>query len=250
MKAIILAAGMGTRISKYIEEKPKCMVDIGGMTLLEYTIDLLHSRNIGDIVVCVGYQAEYIRSAVRDTSVKYVYNPFYDVTNGIASIWFARDFLDEAEETLIMSGDVYMEPEIIDALIAEKRSPVLLADSSRIIEADFRFHYENDILKKYGKDLSIEETTGECVGAAKLGRDFVGKYKAHMLEMIDHQVHSVWWESVMYDMIPETDIYVCDIAGSFWAEVDFIEDYKRILARRKENHLLDAIVGTEHEKKN
>lgn len=250
MKAIILAAGMGTRISKYIAEKPKCMVDVGGMSLLEYTINLLHSRNIQDIVVCVGYRADYIRSTVRDKTVKYVYNPFYDVTNGIASIWFAKDYLDPNEETIILSGDVYMEPEIIDVLIKEEKSPVLLADSSRIIEADFRFHYESGILKKYGKDLSIAETTGECVGVAKLGRDFIAKYKSHMLKMINNQIHSVWWESVMYDMIPETTIYVCDISGFFWAEVDFIEDYKRILARRRENYLLDAILRIEYEKKN
>lgn len=232
MRAIILAAGMGTRISKYIEEKPKCMVDIGGTTLLGYTITMLQKKGVSEITVCVGYRANDIIETVSALGVQFVYNPFYDVTNGIASIWFARDFIRDDDDLLIMSGDLYLEPEIVDELIAQKQSPVLLVDSTRIVDADYRFHYENGILMRHGKDLSIEDTTGENLGIAKLGKDFIPIYKAHMLEMINHQKHSVWWESVMYDMIPGQNIYVHDIAGKFWAEVDQIEDYRKILKHR------------------
>ena len=238
MKAIILAAGMGTRISKYIDERPKCMVDIGGQTLIEYTVNLLRRYGINEIVVAVGYKANAIMDLLKDSNVKFAYNPFYDVTNGIASMWFARDYLEAGEETIIMSGDVYLEAQIIEKLIKVKKDPVLLADSGRIIEADYRYQYENDILKKFGKDLSVAETTGECVGVAKLGADFVAHYKEHMIEMIHKQIHSVWWENVLYDLAATENIYIEDIAGSFWAEVDFIEDYKRILQHRKVNNLI------------
>lgn len=238
MKAIILAAGMGTRISRFIEERPKCMVDIGGTTLIEYTVDLLRKHGVDQIVVAVGYKAECIMNTLKDKNVEFAYNPFYDVTNGIASMWFAREYLDDSEDTIVMSGDVYLEPDIVETLIALDKNPVLLADSSRIIEADYRYYYENDILIKYGKDLSVAETTGECLGVAKLGAGFVGRYKEHMLEMINAQCHSVWWENVLYDLSAKENIYVHDVAGSFWAEVDFVEDYNRILSRRKEKNLL------------
>lgn len=231
MKAIVLAAGMGARISRYIEEKPKSMVDIGGITLLQYTINLLKSKGISDITICVGYKADYIKSVVDDGTVRFIYNPFYDVTNGIASIWFAREYLT-AEDTIIMSGDLYIESDILDELIEENNSPVLLVDSTRIVDADYRFHYENGILIRHGKDLSIADTTGENLGIAKLSAGFVPVYRDHMLEMINHQKHSVWWESVMYDMLPDTNIYVHDIAGKYWSEVDQIEDYRGILKHR------------------
>ena len=237
MKAIILAAGMGTRISRFIEERPKCMVDIGGETLIRYTVDLLRSKGVGEITVAVGYKAKTIQEELKDKQVKFAYNPFYDVTNGIASMWFARESLTY-EDTIVMSGDVYLEPEIIDRLISVREDPVLLADSSRIIEADYRYRFENGILKKYGKDLSVEETSGECLGVAKLGKDFVPVYKEHMLEMIDRQCHSVWWENVLYDLSGKMNVYVEDIAGAFWAEVDYVDDYKRILQHRKENGFL------------
>ncbi|MFQ8842778.1 MAG: NTP transferase domain-containing protein [Clostridium fessum] len=59
MKVLILAAGRGTRISRYLSGKPKCTVDIGGgQCLIEYTIDLLHSRGIQDIGIVLGYEAQ------------------------------------------------------------------------------------------------------------------------------------------------------------------------------------------------
>ena len=235
MRAIILAAGMGTRISKYIDEKPKCMVDIGGITLLEYTIDLLHNKGINDITICVGYKADFIENSINDKTVRFVCNPFYDVTNGIASIWFARDYIKDDEDLLIMSGDLYIESAIVDELISCDKSPVLLVDSSSVLDADYRFHYEDNILIRHGKDLTISDTTGENLGIAKLGKNFVKIYKNHMLEMIGQQKHSVWWESVMYDMLPITKIYVHDISGKFWSEVDQIEDYRKILKHRNIN---------------
>lgn len=231
MKAIILAAGMGTRISRFIEEKPKCMVDIGGITLLQYTIGMLRGKGINDITVCVGYEADYIKKGVSDDTIHFVYNPFYDITNGIASMWFAKDRLTP-EDTIIMSGDLYVESDTVDELIADTNSPVLLVDSTRTVDADYRFHFENGILMRHGKDLAIADTTGENLGMAKLSADFVPEYRRHMIDMINAQKHSVWWESVMYDMLPGTNIYVHDIAGKYWSEVDRIEDYHRILRHR------------------
>lgn len=238
MKAIILAAGMGTRISKFIDEKPKCMVDLGGKTLIEYTTELLKSKGIKDIVVVVGYKADVICDSLKNSGIHFVFNPFYDVTNGIASMWFARDYLTKGTETVVMSGDVYLEEEIIDKLLKCEKDPVLLADSSRIIEADYRYNYENGILKKFGKDLTVAETTGECLGVAKLGANFVAHYKEHMEDMIKRGIHSVWWENVLYDLAATENIYIEDVCGSFWAEVDYLEDYKRILNHRKMKGLI------------
>ena len=79
MKVLILAAGRGTRISRYLSGKPKCTVDIGGgQCLIEYTIDLLHSRGIQDIGIVLGYEAQVIREVLADKGVSFFYNPFYD----------------------------------------------------------------------------------------------------------------------------------------------------------------------------
>ena len=152
MKVLILAAGRGTRISRYLSGKPKCTVDIGGgQCLIEYTIDLLHSRGIQDIGIVLGYEAQVIREVLADKGVSFFYNPFYDVTNSIASAWFAKEFL-LGDDLLIMNGDVYLEEKLLDRILAQGRSPVMFADESRRETADYKFFYEDGILKKYGKE--------------------------------------------------------------------------------------------------
>ena len=72
MRALILAAGRGTRISRYLSGKPKCTVDIGnGLCLIRYTVELLKSRGISEIGIVLGYRAQVIRDVLKDCSVKF-----------------------------------------------------------------------------------------------------------------------------------------------------------------------------------
>lgn len=232
MKALLLAAGRGTRISRYLSGNPKCTVDIGNQRLIEYTMDLFHRKGITEIAMVLGYRAEVIRQIVEPYGVKCYYNPFYDVTNSIASAWFARDFLAGEGDTLIMNADVYMDEDLLDHVIACQISPVMFGDSSRKEEADYKFKYENGILQKYGKELTGEDITGEYIGIGKFSHEFMPTFLEKMDEMINTQQHSVWWENILYQMVGQRDVYVDEVNGKFWAEVDYIEDYERILNHR------------------
>lgn len=232
MKTLILAAGRGTRISRYLSGNPKCTVDIGGgKRLIEYTVDLLHSRGIREIGIVLGYKAQAIRDVLQDKAVTFYDNPFYDVTNSIASAWFAKDFIKD-DDLLIMNGDVYLEDRLLDLILAEQKSPVMFADESRKETADYKFYYENGILKKYGKELSGSDITGEYIGIGRFSKEFLPQFTARMEEMIAGQEHSVWWENVIYSLSEKRPVLVEDVSGLFWAEVDYIEDYERILEHR------------------
>ncbi len=247
MRALILAAGRGTRISRYLKGNPKCTVNVGAgasgaeLPLIVYTVDMLKRNGINDIALCVGYNRQAITSLLDGKGVKFFYNPFYDVTNSIASAWFAKDFFEE-EDTLIMNGDVYMEEKLLKSVISEKKSPILFSDETRKEEADYKFKYENGILLKYGKELEGDDITGEYVGIAKLGADYIPKFLAQLSKMIDEQKHGVWWENVLYELSSKSSVYVKDVNGEFWAEVDYIEDYKRILAHRGTKYVLEQLI--------
>lgn len=232
MKVLILAAGRGTRISRYLSGRPKCTVDIGGgQRLIEYTVDLLHSRGIEDIGIVLGYEAQVIKDVLSGKNISYFYNPFYDVTNSIASSWFAKEFLT-GDDIMIMNGDVYLEEKLLDLIISRKGSPLMFADESRRETADYKFFYENGILKKYGKELTGDDVTGEYIGIGRFSADFMPEFVSRMEEMIGHQEHGVWWENVVYSMVGQQPVYVENVSGHFWAEVDYIEDYERILEHR------------------
>jgi choline kinase len=231
MKAILLAAGRGTRISRLIDGKPKCTIPLGeATTLIEYTVDLLHRNGIGDLTLVLGYRGNPIREVLAGRGVRFVENPFYDVTNSIASLWFAREELAASSDSLIMNGDVFLSQPALDAVLDEDRSPVLFYDTTRRKEADYKFQCQGDRLVRYGKDLSLEETSGEYIGCARLSSACIGTFIARLDELIRTQHHSMWWEDVLYSLAAEKQILARDIAGAFWAEVDYIEDYERILA--------------------
>lgn len=237
MKALLMAAGRGTRISRYLNGNPKCTVDIRqGLPLIRYTINMLKKKGINEIMLVTGYRHEVIEKLLGD-DVLYTHNPFFDVTNSIASAWFAQDFIAD-DDMLIMNADVFCEEAAYDEMLKIRETPVMLMDTTRIEEADYKFFCENGNIKKYGKELTPEETTGEYVGIGFISRDFVPRFKERMNAMINRQQHDVWWENILYSMSDEIDLHAYDLAGKFWAEVDYIEDYERIKDFVKKNESL------------
>lgn len=240
MRVLLLAAGRGTRISRYLSGRPKCTVDIGkGQCLIEYTVDLLKKKGIREIGLVLGYRQDVIREVLKDREVTFYNNPFFDVTNSIASAWFARDFIKADDDIIIMNGDVYIDEPLLDQILGETISPVMFSDESRKLTADYKFYYEDNILIKYGKELEGDDITGEYIGLGKFKRDFIPSFLEKMDQMIGAQKHSVWWENVLYEMTESRPVYVKDVRGQFWAEVDYIEDYERILRHRGYQSLLD-----------
>jgi len=229
MKVLIMAAGVGSRISRHLQDRPKCCVDVGGKPLIRYTFDLLNKKGITDIAIVTGYQESYIIQALDGLKYTRYFNPFFRITNSIASTWRAQDFLSGMDDIIIMNGDVFIEEEVLGALLEDTRSPVMLADSSRIKEADYRFQWEGDLLTKYGKELSDEETSGEYVGIGKIRGKELWEFKQRVIDCINKEDYNCWWEDAIYRGVGEgKKIFVKDVSGLFWAEVDYIEDYFRI----------------------
>ena len=226
MKALLMAAGVGSRISRHLGDKPKCCVDIAGKPLIRYTVELLKKNGINEIAIVTGYNHHYIHKALEGLEVVFFTNPFFDVTNSIASTWFAKEFLDE--DTIVMNGDVFMEAKLLQTLLMTELSPLFLADSTRINDADYRFFWQDGLLEKFGKELSNKETTGEYVGIAKIAKEDIPFMKEELEKLINTQKHNFWWEDIFYQNLKKKSLHVKDIAGIFWAEVDYIEDYERI----------------------
>lgn len=230
MKAIIMAAGRGTRISRHIQGKPKCCVEFNNEPIIRRTLRILASKGVKDIAVITGYQSGEVVKAIHPYQVTVFYNPFFDVTNSIASLWFAKDFFSEPDDTILINGDLFIEDALLEVLISEQRSPVFLADSSRIDEADYRFSWKDGILYRYGKDIPNSETTGEYIGIGKFDKSFFIKFISKLDEMIASKQSGKWWEDIFYSFVGTgTRVYVKDAKGIFWAELDFVEDYNRIL---------------------
>lgn len=232
MKVLIMAAGIGSRISRHLHGRPKCCVNVGGKPLIRYTVELLTSIGVADIAVVTGYHASFVTQALESCRYTNYFNPFYPITNSVASAWCARDFITAGDDLVIMNGDVFAEEGVFRALMEERRSPVMLSDSTRIQDADYRFQLSPEqTLLKYGKELTEAETSCEYVGIGKIsGRD-IWEFKQRVIDMVNGQDYNCWWEEAIYRTVEEgKSVFVRDVAGQFWAEVDYIEDYGRIQA--------------------
>lgn len=226
MKAILMAAGMGTRISSETN-KPKSLLPLRNESIIEHTVKMLLDHNI-EVNIILGYKSDDIINELKDYDVNFIFNPFFRVTNSIASLWFARELLED-EDIILGNADVYWEEDILQTLMESKEEVVMLADSSRVELGDYFFQVENNILKKYGKELKLNERNCEYVGIAKISASFLDKFKSKLEELIKKEEYNFWWENTLYEMIDEEKIYVEDICPKFWGEVDTKEDYRRII---------------------
>lgn len=230
MKAIIMAAGVGSRLKKRMGNMPKCCTEVGGESIIARTLRLLHEKGVDQVVLVLGYQGHLVRAHLGNRwRVRYYTNPFFGITNSLCSLWFARQELNGRDDTVILNGDLFFEPGLLDPVIAAPEDAVMFADPRRVEEADYRFAYADGRLRRYGKDLPVADTTGEYIGIAKLHRGTVRAFRTRLEELVALQQFGLWWEDALYRLSADgMPVHVREITDSFWAELDYIEDYERI----------------------
>lgn len=227
MKAIIMAAGIGSRLKHINENRPKCLIEMEGVSLISRSVAMLEERNITDISVITGYKSELIRRELQ-CRVNFFHNPYYAVTNSIASLWLAKDLLDD--DAILMNADLYYESAVLDTALAQTGDAVMLSDCTRIEDADFRFGVQGSRILKTGNQLTNQETDCEYVGIVRIDKRFIRIFGTRLEEMIKKGDFKNWWEGVLYAFI-EDGIEIChkDVEGAFWTEVDHMGDYDRLL---------------------
>lgn len=231
IKAILMAAGCGTRISRKINNYCKCTLDIGGVSLIKYTVQMLVDNNV-EVHIVVGYDADRIRESLEGLPVIFHNNPFYSITNSMVSLWFAKEAI-AGDVVILGNADVYWEKTLLQKLLSETRNNVMLCDFSRVEMGDYLFCVEDGKVKAFGKGNNCPNANCEYVGLAAIRGDMISHFRKRLELLVQNQHHNFWWEQVLYSMVEEQPIWAEDVSGNFWAEIDYIEDYGRILEYRK-----------------
>lgn len=228
MRAILLAAGVGSRISREID-RPKSLLEVyGSEPLIVYTIKMLQGMGI-EVAVVLGYRKEMFYEKLNGLNVRFYENPFFRVTNSLGSLWFARDFMQEDEDFLVMNADVFAEREIFERILEAKDDVSLLSDYRTVKSGDYFFKLENGCICKYGKsEMPEEDRDCEYVGIVKVGKGYINDFKRELTRMVDAEEYNKWWENVLYDQCDNVKLKVLDVAPYFWSEIDYIEDYEKI----------------------
>lgn len=225
MTYIFLVAGKGTRLHPLTLSHPKSLYKLDGMTtILQRMVTLIQKNDpCAEIVIVVGHMHQIIEEQL--SGVTFVYNPFFDVTNSIASLWFAREYLKRPNVTII-NGDIVMEEKLIRTVLCEPTlSPKVLIDSSIRTDGDYNVQINEDKIIVMSKDL--DDYYGEYAGVTKLDERSALLLYAEVVDMIDAGMRDQWYENALVQMIFRNnfELFYIDICDYSWTEVDSVSDF-------------------------
>jgi choline kinase len=168
-KAIILAAGKSIRLYPFSEDLPKPLVPVGDCTILQHIINSLKQNGIHDIVIITGFQDHKIREMFKG-EVRFIYNPFFSVSNILASLSFASTEMDSP--LLILYADILFDPGIIQLLMQDQNEISLAISTTDLDSEAERVIVENNIVVEIGKDiLPSSASVFEFAGIAHFDQD-------------------------------------------------------------------------------
>ncbi len=224
MKYIFMVAGKGSRLQPLTLQHPKSMfmLDID-TTLIQRMVRLIRKHDKeADIVVVTGHMHRSIENALDYVTI--VYNPFYEVTNSIASLWFAQEHLD-ADNIVLIDGDIVMsEPLIRDIVCKPTEKPMVLLDSSIKTDGDYNVQVSGNEVLVMSKDL--DSYYGEYAGLTKLDHRSARLMREEMNLMVEEGYYDQWYENALVQLIFKNNfkLYYQDICDYEWTEVDCVSD--------------------------
>ena len=236
MKALIMAAGKGSRISKNIDGIPKCALPLpDGTPIIRKSVEMMLDLGIAP-VLCIGYEGEKVRQALDGLAVKYYENPFFAVTNNVASVWFALRELDGQDDVLLLSGDLYYPKSFLERALEAAGALSMFVDSSRIYDGDFYFHTDKDgYVDRYGAQLPLPMRQCEYMGFTKVSASMAPAFAQRIQDYIKQGIYQTYFEDIAlsFNRKKEEKIDLVDVKGSFWREFDYYEDYELILEHER-----------------
>ena len=228
-RAIILAAGKGSRLNGTAGESPKCLVQLGGMSLVERQIGVLRRAGIDDIAIVVGCQADRVRRACGH-DITYIENTRYAQTNSLYSLWMARPLLYES--FVVLNCDVLFHPALLTDLLTSRHENALLlgyreASQAPYGDEEMKVTVHRGRVVDMSKEMDPAEADGENLGIVKFG----ARGAAALVDIMDGLVA----EGRLRDWAPRAfaafagrhPLHAIGTRGLPWIEIDFPEDYQR-----------------------
>lgn len=224
MTYIFLVAGKGTRMSPLTKNYPKTLFKLEkNVTIIGHMIEMIKRFDAeARIVVVTGFMHNSIEQCLG-SEVIFIHNPFYAVTNSLASLWFAREYLDT--ESVIINGDVIVSEELVkDVITKHTDKPIALVDGSIKNDGDYNAEVIDDRIVVMSKGLN--SYYGEFVGIVKTDKKTSEILKSEVDTMIHNEQYDQWYEDALIQLIFENDfeLYYKDISSYEWTEIDCVDD--------------------------
>jgi choline kinase len=229
MRGIILAAGRGSRLNGTAGDKPKCLVRVGGLTLLDRQIRTLRQAGVDEVALVVGCQADRVRQSCGD-SVRYVENFRFAETNSLYSLWTARALLYEG--FVVLNCDVLFHPALLDELLATHHDAALLIDyrgegQAPYGDEEMKVKVRDGLVVDLAKTLDPADADGENLGIVKFGPRSAPALVGVLDRIVAGGGLRDWAPKAFREFAQQHPLHAVAANGRPWIEIDFPEDFQR-----------------------
>lgn len=223
MLAVILAAGRGSRLAEITKEKPKCLVELDGKSIIERQIEAIRFNGIDEIYVVAGYKAEMVKRAV-DGMAKIILNEEYASTDNIYSLYLAKRW-SYGKEFVLMNGDVVFDEIVLKSII---KNGNLIALSKKYDREALKVKINNGrVIKILPKSTPENECDASISGIFKFSPHGSKLLFDEIEKNVAHGVRNRWFEHALNEVLEKdefTPVYVDDYRC---IEIDTIEDLRK-----------------------
>jgi len=227
MRGIILAAGRGSRLNGGRGDMPKCLVTVGGETLLSRNVRILRAAGIEDVTIVVGCAAETVRRTMPDLS--FVENPIFAETNSLYSLWLSREQLTGG--FIVMNCDVLLHPQLVVDLLASKYEDALLLsyrdEDTEYGDEEMKVRVRCGRVEDISKTMPPSEADGENLGVARFGPAGACLLMEEADALISSGDVKAWVPRAFKAFAARRPLHAIGTRGLPWTEIDFPEDYRR-----------------------
>ena len=229
MRGVILAAGQGARLNGGHADMPKCLVSLGGESLLARNVRMLRGAGVDDVIVVVGCAADMVRRTCPEA--RFVENPIFARTNSLYSLWLTREHLRDG--FLVMNCDVLVHPQLVADLLGAWHEDALLVDycdaQAEYGDEEMKVAMRRGCVTDISKVMAPPDADGENVGIAKFGREGARLLVEEMDALVAAGDLKAWVPRAFKRLAARRPLHVIGTRGLPWIEIDFPEDYRRAL---------------------
>ena len=226
--AVILVAGIGSRLRPITDTRPKALAPVGDETILGRAVRLLLDYGISRLILATGYREDAVRASLEGLASEVVYcpNPRFDSTQNSVSLALCRDAVG-GRSFFKLDGDVVFDPELLTRIAAPSAELSAGVDSGRKLDAEaMKVVVEGTKIRRFGKDVPLAASHGESIGIERVSASASNKLFDALDERIAAGVTNLYYEDVYSQMIERGHLTAesADVSGLRWTEVDTFED--------------------------
>jgi len=232
MQAIILAAGLSKRLRPLTDSTPKCLLKVGGKTILEMTIDNVLKNNIKDFVMVTGYREKMIKDFMNSRypglNIQYLTNSDYENNNNSYSLWMTKDYI--TGDCILLDSDIIFDFRIISKLLESEHSDCLAVVTHHLEEEEIKVIIDStNKIQHIGKHLDPKLCYGESIGIERFSYDFFTKL-GEVLErkIVKEKNVNEFYEASFQELFDNRNsMYAIDVSMYKCMEIDFPEDLEK-----------------------